>query len=282
MAVTPQMDVPPDQQGGRTEMQPLAGVELEVLRGGSGEPLLVLHDIEVLNTWQPFHDALAEFFSVLAPSHPGFGRSSLPTRFDVVDDLAYMYLEVLRTLGPAPVHVMGLGLGGWIAAEMAVRCTHQIRSLVLVDAVGIKVGDRTSQDIVDTFAMGPEAFLEFAWHDPAAGKAIMQLPGLGDLPEEVLVQLFRNRQTAALFTWKPFMHNPKLRARLERIDVPTLVLWGASDRIVTPDYGRAYAQAITGAAFRVLPDTGHYPYLEQPAAFTEAVTAFLQGVPRDA
>ena len=87
--------------------------------------------------------------------------------------------------------------------------------------------------------------------------------------------ILRNRQSAALFAWKPFMHNPKLRTWLRRIDVPTLVLWGESDRIVTPAYGRAYADSIPGARFQTIPAAGHYPYLEQPEAFTAALTAFL-------
>lgn len=276
MSATAESGVRTDGPVGRAAMETVAGVELEMLRGGSGEPLLVLHDLEVLNAWQPFHGALAEAFTVLAPSHPGFGRSSLPAHFDSVDDLAYWYLDLLRARGAEPVHLVGLGLGGWIAAEVAVRCTHQIKSLVLVDTVGIKVGDRTTRDIADIFAIGPEAFLDLAWHDAAAGKPHMSLPGLGDLSEEALVAVFRNRQTAALLTWKPFMHNPKLRSRLARIDVPTLVLWGAHDRIVTVDYGRAFAQSIPGAHFKVLPQAGHYPYLEQPEAFVAAVTTFLR------
>src|SRR5919198_365507 len=151
----------------RASTRTVAGVELEVFSGGRGEPLLVLHDYEFLNGWWPFMDALAERFGVLAPSHPGFGRSSLPPDFDSVDDLAYLYLDLLEAQGEA-VTLVGTGLGGWIAAEVAVRCSHRIRRLVLVDAVGIKVSDRTTADIADTFVVGPEQLLEWAWHDPAA------------------------------------------------------------------------------------------------------------------
>jgi pimeloyl-ACP methyl ester carboxylesterase len=106
----------------------------------------------------------------------------------------------------------------------------------------------------------------------------MKLPGVGTLGEEDLVVLLRNRQTAAMFTWKPFMHNPKLRPRLARIDVPTLVLWGDDDRVVTPAYGRAYAESIPGGRFQTIPAAGHYPYLEQPEPFAAAVAAFLREV----
>ena len=263
-------------RAGAPQTLTVGGVALEVFSRGQGEPVLVLHDCEYLNAWHPFLEALAGSFSVLAPSHPGFGRSELPQDFDSVDDLAYFYLDLLRSLPAGPVHLVGLGLGGWIAAEMAVRCTHDIERLVLVDAVGIKISDRTDRDVADTFVVGPRELLELAWHDPAAGERQMRLPGLGSLPEAELVSLLRNRQSAALFTWKPFMHNPKLRRRLARIDRPTLVLWGESDRIVRPEYGRAYARLIPGARFQTIPAAGHYPYLERPEAFVSAVTVFFQ------
>jgi pimeloyl-ACP methyl ester carboxylesterase len=260
---------------GEAQTLTVGGVALEVFSGGQGAPLLVLHDCEYLNARYPFLEALAGSFSVLAPSHPGFGDSELPQDFDTVDDLAYFYLDLLRSLPAGPVHLVGLGLGGWIAAEMAVRCTHDIDRLVLVDAVGIKVSDRTDRDVADTFVVGPRELLGLAWHDPAAGERQMKLPGLGSLAEAELVTLLRNRQSAALFTWKPFMHDPKLRRRLARIDRPTLVLWGERDRIVRPEYGRAYARLIPGARFQTIPAAGHYPHLERPEAFVAAVAAFL-------
>ena len=110
----------------------------------------------------------------------------------------------------------------------------------------------------------------------------MKLPGLGSPSEEELITLLRNRQSAALFTWKPFMHNPKLRGKLARIDVPTLVIWGEHDRVVTPDYGRVYAESIPGAELRLIPAAGHYPYLEQPEAFVEAIVGFTDDVSRPA
>jgi pimeloyl-ACP methyl ester carboxylesterase len=103
----------------------------------------------------------------------------------------------------------------------------------------------------------------------------MKLPGTPGLTDGDLLTLIRNREAAARLTWKPFMHNPALRGWLHRVAVPTLVLWGESDRIVHPDYGRAFQQAIPGAQFQLIPAAGHYPYLEQPEAFVASVTAFL-------
>jgi pimeloyl-ACP methyl ester carboxylesterase len=253
----------------------VGGATLQVYRGGQGPTLLVLHDCEVMTEWQPFHTALAARFTVLAPSHPGFGGSERPETIDSIDDVAYLYLDLIASLGLQSVDILGLGLGGWIAAEMAVRCSHSLRHLVLADAVGIKVSGRTEVDIVETFILNREQLLEVGWHDAALGAAHMKLPGTPGLADEVLLALIRNREAAARLTWKPFMHNPALQRWLHRITVPTLVLWGESDRIVRPDYGRAFQQAIPGALFQLIPAAGHYPYLEQPDAFVATVTAFL-------
>lgn len=247
---------------------------LECLQGGRGDSVLVLHDVDYLNTWQPFAAQLAPHFALSVPSHPGFGASERPEWLDSVDDLAYVYLDLLRELGPS--HVVGLGFGGWIAAEMAVRSDGLMRSLVLVDAVGIKTGDHLSRDIADTFVMKPRDFLAASWHNAEAGAGVMRLPGLSELTNEEALTVMRNKESAALYSWNPFLHNPKLARRLDRIRVPTLVLWGDSDRVVTPDYGRAYADRIPGATFQTIAAAGHYPYLEQPEAFVEAVTQFLK------
>ncbi len=250
------------------------GAALQVFRGGSGPPLLVLHDCEVMPEWHPYHEALGRSFSVAAPSHPGFGASERPDGMESVEDLAYLYLDFLDTLGPEPVTLLGLGLGGWIAAEMAVRCSHRLRRLVLAGPVGIKVSGPTEPDILETFVLTRQQILEAGWHNPGLGEERMKLPGTPDLPAEELLTLLRNRESAVRYTWKPFMHNPNLRRWLRRITVPTLLIWGGSDGIVSTDYGRAFQQSMPGAGLQVIPEAGHYPYLERPDAFVEAVAGF--------
>ncbi len=261
---------------GREERRTVADIGLQVFSGGEGPRLVVLHDHDYVNQWEPYEEALAAHFAVVAPSHPGYGGSDLPRDFDSIGDFAYLYLDLLRALGPEPVHLVGMGVGGWMAAELAVRCTHHVRRLVLVDAVGIKVSDHLTRDIADTFVVGPQELVALTWHDAEAGARQMKLPGLASYSEEELVVMLRGRQTTALYAWNPFMHNPKLRRWLARIDVPALVLWGESDRVVSPEYGRAYAASIPGARFELIPAAGHYPYLEQPEAFIAAVAAFLR------
>src|SRR5579864_58837 len=183
---------------------PEATSSFEVLTRGpvSAQPVVFLHDLDYLNSADyPFIETLAERWLVICPSHPGFGGSPLPEGFDAIDDLAYFYLDFLREHGPA--HVVGAGFGGWLAAEIAVRCTHHIRSLTLVDALGIKVGDHTTVDIKDLFVVSPRELLELCWHDTETGERQMALPTPA-YDEATLTQLLTNRQTAALVGWNPF------------------------------------------------------------------------------
>jgi pimeloyl-ACP methyl ester carboxylesterase len=216
---------------------------------------------------------------VYSPWHPGFGSSSLPAHFDSVHDLAYVYLDLLREIGPA--HVIGCGFGGWIAAEMAIRCDHDVRSLVLVDALGIKLSDRTTPDITDMFVVSQADLVKLSWHDAERGNTEMPLPMANrGFDEDALTMLLNNRRTAALVGWNPFMHDPKLRARLVRIERPCLVVWGGSDGIVSPAYGRGFAKAIPTARFELIEAAGHYPYLERPSTFLSVVEPFLAGAQR--
>jgi pimeloyl-ACP methyl ester carboxylesterase len=140
-----------DATQGHEELLRFGARSLQALRGGRGEPVLILHDIDYVNEWQPFEQLLAARFRLTAPSHPGFGASELPPELDSVDDLAYLYLDLLREIGSH--HVIGCGFGGWLAAEIAVRCDDD-RSLVLVDPSGPR-WVTASRDIADTFVLRP-------------------------------------------------------------------------------------------------------------------------------
>jgi pimeloyl-ACP methyl ester carboxylesterase len=246
------------------------GVRVEMIDRGKGQPLLFLHPGIGIDSAAPVLDHLSKAgMRLLAPSHPGFGRSDLPRAFTTVDDLAYFYLDMLDTLDLRDTVVVGISLGAWIAAEIAVKSTARIAKLVLADAVGIRVSsDPEVSDIADIFALPEKGFVELVYHDPTKGARDP------NLPEEKVVAIARNLESTARFAWAPYMHNPKLKGRLHRIDVPTLMLWGAQDRIVTPDYGRAYAAAIPGARFATIDKAGHFPHIEQPAEFARQVLSF--------
>ncbi|HEY1935601.1 MAG TPA: alpha/beta hydrolase [Acetobacteraceae bacterium] len=263
-----------------TTMQ-AGALELEVLRSGEGRPILLIHDVNPISPRAPFVDMLARHGEVIAPSHPGFGASPRPADFDTMYDLVNLYHDVLDAI-PGQVGVIGFGFGGWIAAELAVAGARKIERLVLVDPVGIKIGGRETRDIVHFFNTDPAELNRRAWHDPSKRPDGVYALGwqatIGDaMTDAEMISLARNWDSLCLYAWKPHMFNPQLAFWLRRIAVPTLVLWGASDRIVTSEYGRAYAQLIPGAAFSLIDAAGHHPELEQPRAFVDAVVSFLRG-----
>ncbi len=250
----------------------IAGVELEVLRRGSGHPLLLLHGFENLDPQLPVVEMLARQASLIAPSHPGFGGSKRPADFGTVYDLVQLYLEFLDTLPKGkPVTLMGLSFGGWLAAEIAVKAGRRIDRLILVDALGIKISDRETPDILDVFNVHPDEVVRRSWHDPAANA-----PRYDDMEDNELVTVSRNREALCRYGFHPYMHNPQLKRWLGNIKARTLVLWGASDGVVKPAYGEAYARLIPGARFEAIADAGHHPEIEQPAALAAHVQAFLQ------
>jgi pimeloyl-ACP methyl ester carboxylesterase len=247
------------------------GVRLEVVERGQGRPILWLHGEEGLDPGAQFLDLLAAHGSVLAPSHPGFGRSPDVASIDTVDDLSYLYLDVLADRNLRDVTVVGSSLGGWIAAEMAVKCSDRFSGLVLVAPLGIKVGDRETRDIPDIFALPPDEVSRLQYRDPAK-----MAVDHGKLTDDQLTVIARNREATALYAWEPYFHNPKLRQWLHRIKLPTLLLWGADDRFVTAAYyGAAFRTAIPGARFETIAGAGHFPHIEEPAALVERIGAFI-------
>jgi len=250
-------------------------VEIEYRAGGNGPALFLFQGIDEGFEVLPYHEKLAEHFFLLLPSLPGFGRSSLPKWMDNVEDLVYLMLDLIALLRPGRVHLMGAGFGGWIAAEMAVRSQENLDRLILVDAFGIKISEPWVRDIADIFVISHEELLRLAWHDPDKAQGI-QPPGTPGLSQRELVDALRRRQTAHMLGWNPFMHNPKLRRRLARIRIPTHVIWGESDRVVSPAYGRIYHESIPGSRFTTISEAGHYPYLEQPDKFAAIATQFLK------
>jgi pimeloyl-ACP methyl ester carboxylesterase len=248
----------------------LPGATVDVVRKGSGRQLFMLHGGVGPLAGMPFADTLAESFEVIAPVHPGFGGSPIPDHFDDLHDLVYLYRDLMDALDLNDAIVMGFSMGGWTAVEIAVMSTARISKLILVDSVGVKIGGREDRDVVDVFATPPEELVRLAWHDPA------NAPNPADMTDAELEIMQANRVALGLYTWQPYMHNPKLPYRLHRIDVPTLFVWGASDGLVSPDYGRAFCGMIPGAEMVVIPEAGHSPQVEQPDAFVGHVRSFAE------
>ncbi len=253
-------------------MRAINGLEIEILTRGRGAPLLFLHPETGLDPSAAVLDRLAVGRQLIAPSHPGFGRSGVAKSMTTVDDLAYFYLDLIEALDLRDVALVGVSFGAWIAAEIAIKSTARLTHLVLADAVGIKVSDRETRDIPDIFALTDSQYAELAYADPSLANV-----DYAAKPDAELKIVARNREATARYAWSPYMHDPKLKGRLRRIRIPTLVLWGDKDRFTSPDYGRAYADAIPGARFELIERAGHFPHLERPDAFARATLAFIGG-----
>ncbi|HET6988941.1 MAG TPA: alpha/beta hydrolase [Kribbella sp.] len=235
---------------------------------GAGRPVLLLHGGGGPQTVSDFGERLATELParVVVPTHPGFGGTPRPDDLTTISGLARVYAEMLEELDLDDVTVVGNSIGGWIAAELALLGSPRVGSVVLVDPVGIVVPDHP---VVDFFALTFPEIAELSYYNPDGFRI-----DPAALPPAAQEQLAANRATLAVYAGEPSMVDPTLRDRLEGIAVPTLVIWGDSDRIADPAYGQAYADAIPGAAFEVLPRTGHLPQLESPDLLLAAVRSF--------
>jgi pimeloyl-ACP methyl ester carboxylesterase len=247
------------------------GMELEIVRRGTGRPILLLHGFQTIDPQARFLELLSQHGEVIAPSSPGFGQSSRPNDFDTVYDLVHLYLEMLETLPGDKVALIGFSFGGWLAAEVAGACSHRLDKLILVDPLGIKISGRETRDILDIFNQSPDEVRQKSWHDPERFA-----PDFDAMSDQTLVTYARNREALCLYAWHPYMYNPQLPRWLGSIKVPTLLLWGASDGVVTPDYGRAYSRLIPGSRFELIERAGHHPEVEQPEVFVELMARFLE------
>ena len=241
---------------------------IRLLRAGTGQPLLYLHDT-FSYTWTHVHEALAAHYEVLFPIHPGCAGSTDLDNIDSMDDLVFHYLDVCATLGLEHPILLGSSLGGWLAAEWAVRYPEMLRALILVDAFGLRLPEAPAADLLRLDAAQMRQVL-FA--DPHAAVAQDLIP---DVPApESLEARFRARQTLARFAWQ-FPDNPKLSRYLYRVKTPTLIIWGAHDGIVSTDHAHAYLRGIAGAELVILPRCGHLPLVEQPEACMHTVLPYL-------
>lgn len=237
-------------------------------------PFVYLHSSMGEHWGPPFLDPLKDRFEVICPVQPGFGEDGGIDQIDDIEDLAFHYAEVLK--GHERFHLAGTSTGGWIAAEFAVRWPEKIASLTLISAVGIWVDD---YPIAPMWGIQREelAVLFFANQQHPLAQMIRSIDLDDPPPEEVLLP-FINQQTAiAKIAWNPYMHNPKLARRLHRINSPALLIWGQDDRLVTPEYGKRYAELIPNARFETVPG-GHMAALESPQMVGEVISDFARTV----
>jgi len=250
-----------------TEVE-LAGGKVHLARAGSGRPVLVLHHDIGSPERLEFYDALASRFDVLVPHHPGYGRSVRPDWLRSARDVAVMYQWLLSALGIERASLIGLGFGGWIAAEMATMAPAAFHRVVLVGAMGVKPPEG---DIFDQAIVSYIDYARVGFHDQAAFARIY-----GEVTTDQLVEWDLCREMSFRIAWKPYMYNQGLPHLLGGVQAPALVVWGDDDKVVPRSAGELYAARLPKARFELVRNCGHNVDMEQPAALTRLVTAFIE------
>ena len=250
-------------------LQKVHGVPLEVVTAGAGRDILFLSSGMWFADERAFVARLSEHGRVIAPVAPGFGSAPVDPRMTSVDDLAYLYLDLIQAMGLRDALLIGASFGGWVAAEMAIKNVAGLDAMVLIDPLGVKIGDRLTRDIADLYGLPDAELRARAYVNEAAF-----VSDVTKIDDEELARRMRARESLARYGWSPFLHDPKLRGRLHRVACPTQVIWGARDRIVSPDYGRAYASFIPGAQFVEIADAAHFPHVERADATLNRILAF--------
>jgi len=258
---------------GQTETVDIAGRPTVIMSGGTGAPFLYLHSaLGESVMWLPFYQAWARRYRVLVPTHPGFGQSGGFDQIDTVEDMAFHYIEQFDALGLDEVILGGVSLGGWIAAEIAVRWPERVKKLWISGAPGLWVEDAPLGDLF-RIAQSRKKLREMLFHDPQGPMASLVIK---DEPsEQEMLSAYQAMTVLARLIWeRPY--DAKLAGRLHRVTCPVLLLWGDHDRLVPPAYGQAYKQHLPQAEWKLIAGCGHLAMFEKEKEFVEAVMKFCQ------
>lgn len=247
----------------------LGGTEVAYSKQGSGSTILYLGSCHWIADDGAFREALATKAQVIAPLYPGIGSAKDRNKLNSVDDLAFLYLDFIEKLGLKEVTLVGASFGGWVAAEMALRRSAALTQMVLINPLGIKVSDRETRDITDFYGTPDDELRRRAFIDPAQSG-----PALRELDDEQLRLRLQAREMLARFGWQPYMHHPRLKLRLSRVNIPSLVLGSDHDTMVSAGYARKFAELIPTARFEEIKNARHFAHIEQASTVADRVAAF--------
>jgi pimeloyl-ACP methyl ester carboxylesterase len=253
------------------EIVVIGGNKLHMMKGGTGDPLLILHGAGGNRGWLSYVQDLSNQFTVYLPTHPGFGASDRPNWIETVPDMAAFYTWFQEEQGLENIRAIGFSMGGWLAAEMAATCGHAFSKLMLVGAAGIKP---QNGEITDIFIITPAQVNDLTFYDPKQAPEYDQIYGQTPTPEEINLGE-RGREMAVRVCWKPYMHDPRLPALLERVKIPTRIVWGRQDQLVPLECGELYQKAIKNSELVVIDNCGHAPQIERPTEFVKTALEFL-------
>ena len=248
----------------------IAGCGITLRSSGKGPTVLYLHGASGGGV-QPFLEDLSKDFRLLVPEHPGFGASDEPEWLDNIHDLAYFYLSFMEKLELRDVILLGASIGGWLALEIAVRNATRLSALSVVGSSGIHVPGLKKGD---PFMWFGEEKVRRLFVDQTVADRILAVPVT---PESTDVQL-KNQFTVAKLAWEPRLFDPHLEKWLQRITLPTQIVWGENDQVLPAGYAEAYRRLIPQSRVDIMPRCGHLPHVEQPEAFTKAFRDFARSI----
>jgi len=254
-----------------TSFVTVAGKKTQLTVGGSGPPLLYLHSAGGETDWMPFHELLAQNFTVYLPAHPGFADSAGLDQIRDIYDYAWHYVDFLAAQGLGRVPIVGFSLGAWIAAELAILRPALVEKLVLVNAAGLRLPEAPMAEFFIDDLAKLRKLLFFDQNDPSIPQAMPK-----SLEDPRILQWLKAREATARVGWNPYLHNPRLPQHLRRVECPALVLWGRHDQLIPLAHGEAYARLLPHARLEVVENCGHMLPFEKLAEFARHVSAFLQ------
>jgi pimeloyl-ACP methyl ester carboxylesterase len=248
-------------------------LSVELQTYGTGDPLLYIHGAGGLLGIDPFLEELGKDFKVIAPHLPGYGESTGGEQIEDVTDAALFYHQLMDELGIDQAHIVGHSMGGMLAAEVAALDVSRARKLVLVGSAGFWLDENP---IPDFFALDLSELGSYLFHDPKSAFAQMFLAIPEDMDQlaDMYVERVKRLAVASKFLWP--IPDRGLKKRAYRIAAPTLVLWGASDRLIPPVYAAEFTKHIKHASVQMIENAGHMLPYEQHDAFCKAVSGFLK------
>jgi pimeloyl-ACP methyl ester carboxylesterase len=256
----------------REETLTVGADKLVVLKGGSGKPLLILHEELGYPGWMKWNEALSEKRTLITPLYPGFGKTPRAEWIMSIRDLAAFLARFVREQGIAPVDVIGFSLGGWIAAEMAANDPAIFSKIALVAPAGIRPPDG---EIMDMFTVPALVYLRNSVLDRERTPEFAALYDGGLSPEQYEAFEDARAETARL-AWQPYMYNPSLPHLLEgTVKAPTLIVWGKDDRTVPASAAGVFNRSIQGSRIVAFDKCGHRPEVEKSEQFIKEVQNFL-------
>ena len=249
----------------------IGGVDVALIKGGAGKPLLIFHDELGYPGWMTWNESLSHERTLLIPLQPGFGKTPRIDWIRNFRDLAGFYSQMVREMRLEPIDVIGFSAGGFIAAEMAAACPHIFSHMALVAPMGIRPAEG---EIMDTHALTIRHHLRSTVADPAGTPEFAKIYG-GEMTPEQFEAFEDARAETARIGWEPYMHNPSLPYLLRGLKTPTLLVWGTRDEVAPRGCISGYREAIAGAQVAEIEGVGHRPEIENSAAFERAVLKFL-------